>query len=1021
MAILKQLPPVHLRLILPAIVCLSMSSHFAQAQTFTLIDDFEGYTVATYSGGSTAFVASGGPWQSNTAAATGLVAIQNDSITNHLAHGWATGTRGASRAVTPITNSSAGTYYFRIRTADTTPDVSFGLSDVTSGTTFAFGDFEVQVALITSGGAPAIGARNGSTFQTLATGLNANTWYDVWISVDNTTDTYDVFYGTSGNPAIVGTQIANDFAFRNGLAANDLTTFMTLSNNHADLQAHLDDIRYSSSTLPDTLDGITYVDATTSNTARWDGTTFTPAAQGNTIIDNNWETRSFGTNGEVFESNADGAEDAPLLVTTITGLDPDTEYVLYGYFWDASTGNWAIKASADSANIDDNDSPSDLSDDFLPSSPIYSFASDSNAGGTATDASPALGAAFATAPLLTEADRTLMVAPLGTATSDGSGNIAIFIDDLANVDQSRRTWFDGVGYKLATPLDPAEDEDQDGLTNGEEATAGTNPYIADTDGDTYSDGEEIAAGSDPLNAASFPPLPGNSIEIAPDGAWTWFNDERAIFHLGKLYAGYVLADGRYGVTRYDPQTNTSSHAIISTAASKERDDHNNPSITVLPDNKLLLVYSKHITNDNFYHRTSLVAEPASIEDWGPEIAFDTSIGVDGPNNTYANTYRLSGESDKIYNFHRNINFNPTITISSDNGATWGTPTHFINTGGGGTRPYPRYCSNHIDRIDLIYTDGHPRDVNNSVYHMYYNAGAFYQTDGTLIDTFANLPLDHDGGQKGSVVYQYSNAAWGAGEGPDDWIPGGRGWTWDIHYGTDGNPVCLFQVQVDNVTGTGWNHDRIYYYYARWTGTTWEKKFIAHGGRGIYSAEDDYGGGMALDPSNPNAVYFSSNAAAPFNLGDISNVPLSPNERYEIWRGVTKDEGQTFTWEQITVNSSADNLRPIVPENHGYDRTLIWFNGSYSSYLNFDCRVLALMENKLAIETSSFSLPSHSGSLTWSSSPGRSYRIGATTDLLGFPHDAAIGIPSAGGSTSHTFNIPAALIDSPKGFFRVEEE
>ena len=430
-----------------------------------------------------------------------------------------------------------------------------------------------------------------------------------------------------------------------------------------------------------------------------------------------------------------------------------------------------------------------------------------------------------------------------------------------------------------------------------------------------------------------PPLPGNGIEIAPDGAWTWFNDERAILHQGSLYSGYVKGTGQTGITRHDLTTGENFHMVITTPASQQLDDHNNPSITELPDGRLTVLYSKHISGSQFYQRTSLVQLPTTNADWGPEVTIAMPAA-----NTYANTYRLTGESNALYNFSRCINFNPTLTISTDNGATWGASRQLIGTGSGTTRPYPRYCSNGTDRIDLIYTDGHPRDVENSVYHMYCKSGSLYKTDGTLIDSLANIPLDHDAGKKGNIIYPFSNAAWGPGDGPDNWIPTGRGWTWDVQYGSGQVPACVFQVQVG--TDATWSTSRVYYYYARWTGTSWQRKFIAQGGRGIYAAESDYGGGMCLDPEDPRIVYFSSNAADPFALGDINNVPLRANNRYEIYRGFTADGGLTFTWTQVTVDSVSDNLRPIVPPRHGRQEFLLWFNGTYTSYTNFSTKVLA---------------------------------------------------------------------------------
>lgn len=416
-------------------------------------------------------------------------------------------------------------------------------------------------------------------------------------------------------------------------------------------------------------------------------------------------------------------------------------------------------------------------------------------------------------------------------------------------------------------------------------------------------------------------IDGAIVEIAPNGLWTWYNDERAIYHNGFLFVGYVRTDGDYGIMRYSPYTGERSETIISTARSRQRDDHNNPSLTVLPDGRLLAVYAKHGAANEFYSRTSLNALPATLEDWGPEQIKGTPSAT-----TYAHTYRLPAEGNKIYNFFRSFNNNPSLVLSNDNGNTWGTPVNFIYQNATMNRPYTKYASNDLDRIDLTYTDGHPRFLSNSLYHLYYKEGAFHKTDGTVIKQIEDLPLNHPNGERGTVVYQYSGAAWGANDGPDDWIPAGRAWTWDTSYQLNGDPVTVFQVSKD--VNDNYKDTRIFYYYARWTGQAWQKRMIAQAGRPTASIEKDYAGGMAIDPDNPNIVYISSNAADPTDISTISNVPLNSNERYEIWKGVTNDGGLTFSWSPVTSNSTVDNLRPIVPKNHGANQHVIWFDGQY---------------------------------------------------------------------------------------------
>lgn len=52
------------------------------------------------------------------------------------------------------------------------------------------------------------------------------------------------------------------------------------------------------------------------------------------------------------------------------------------------------------------------------------------------------------------------------------------------------------------------DDDNDGLTNSEEARFGSDPSNPDTDGDGFLDGEEVAAGHDPTRSAPDDKLPG---------------------------------------------------------------------------------------------------------------------------------------------------------------------------------------------------------------------------------------------------------------------------------------------------------------------------------------------------------------------------------------------------------------------------------------------------------------------------------------------------------------------------------
>lgn len=420
------------------------------------------------------------------------------------------------------------------------------------------------------------------------------------------------------------------------------------------------------------------------------------------------------------------------------------------------------------------------------------------------------------------------------------------------------------------------------------------------------------------------------VTLAPDGAWTWFNDPRAIYHNGFLYFGYSRSDGKTALSVFQPGRGST---VLWTSSWTERDDHDNPGLLALEDGRLLAIYSRHGATENFSCRMSLSTNPVSAAGWSSESTINA-----GARATYANPFRLSAEPGVVYNFFRALNFNPSVIVSTNNASTWLEPRVLIKSGtNSSVRPYVKYTSDFVKRIDFLYTDGHPNQRANSLYHMFYQRGTLYRTDGTVLKPFSEIPVLHDAGERGSVIYHYNEEPT---DDPNDHIPFGRAWCWDIVNPGDEHPVCVFSVHRRR-PGTHWSDDRIFYYYARWTGSTWRKQFIAHAGRPLYSGERDYAGGICLDPENPGIVYLSSNAANPFNVKEMRNVPLDEQGRYEIFQGTTTNSGVTFTWKPITSKSANDNLRPYVPRNHGKLPAVIWIRGEYTGYATHHCAVVGL--------------------------------------------------------------------------------
>ena len=430
-----------------------------------------------------------------------------------------------------------------------------------------------------------------------------------------------------------------------------------------------------------------------------------------------------------------------------------------------------------------------------------------------------------------------------------------------------------------------------------------------------------------LSATS--PAPGeNIIELTDDGGWCWFQDERAVIADGTLVVGCVStgngdADRKGDVQAIVLDLATGSSQLVELHDRLGADDHNAPAFEMLPGQRLVAVYATHGRANGFWYRISAANDPTR---WGPIREY---VPTEDSSITYSNVFRLTAENDRVFNFYRGYagSFKPSYAWSDDDCRTWQNGGVFINVPGEFRhRPYVKYASHGVDTIHMVYTNGHPRNYDNSLYHIYYRAGVLHDSRGMTIAPLAEGVAQPD---LGTVIFagDEENVAWPC----------------DLQLDRNGSPVAVYSVQKDargSPSGhpdSGQDHR---YRYAVWDGSGWDDSEMAYAGTRLYSGEDDYTGLACVDPDDIGTVFISTNA------DPATGTPLISSEdgqrHYEIFEGITSDHGRTWTWNSITSNSSEDNLRPIVPKWNEQSTALLWLRGSMRTYTDYDLRPVALI-------------------------------------------------------------------------------
>jgi len=394
-------------------------------------------------------------------------------------------------------------------------------------------------------------------------------------------------------------------------------------------------------------------------------------------------------------------------------------------------------------------------------------------------------------------------------------------------------------------------------------------------------------------------------KIVDDAAWCWFSDPRAVYHSGKLeriYYGYINSQGDVMIGARDEKTGRTE--TFNLHPNLQIDDHNVPSILFLPDGRLLVFYSHH--NGKLFMRKSKHAE--DITQWEEERILD--FGLQENPLCYSHPVMLSEENNRIYLFFRCqyaadgapsfSDWYQMVSFSDDMGKTWAKGRRLIDSYDVNNTVYMKVSSDNVGRIDILFTDGHPKIGASSVYHMYYEKGLFHQTNADTIDGFNSMPIGID---KVNKVYDVT-------------VNQTKSWIWDIAVDENGDPV---------VTYTQYPHETDHrFHYARWDGTKWQDEELCAGGGyitrlrpGARLREGHYSGGIVLDHQNTDIVYLAREVNGKFEI--------------QRWR---RDQGK-WVVDNITTHSNEDNIRPYVVKcSPPGTSTVLWMRGIYHHYTDY---------------------------------------------------------------------------------------
>lgn len=398
----------------------------------------------------------------------------------------------------------------------------------------------------------------------------------------------------------------------------------------------------------------------------------------------------------------------------------------------------------------------------------------------------------------------------------------------------------------------------------------------------------LLAAAAAVSAASPSPRPAR---VLGHGAWSWFGDPRAVSYRGSTYAGWIDGHGDVRIAAYDQRRGTVLHGPV-LKRHLGRDDHNNPSLVVRPDGRLMVFFSPHSGRNlpppgipsRMYYRLS--RRPGDIRSFGPlrTVRPNTPGGL---GYTYPNPVQIGRT---VLLFWRGGNWQPTLSTWRP-GRRWSRARTVIRAAGS-QRPYVKYAARQGRGIDMAFTQGNPGSARTSIYYGRLRRGRFLSASGATVGRLASGPLTP---RRADRVYNGRGRS-------------GRAWIMDTAIGRDGRPAMVFATYPARRA--------VDYRYARWDGRRWRQRVML---RSQPPLAGNYPAGASLDHADPSVVVLARKVGG----------------RFEIERWRTPDGGRTWRSEAVTRDSRQDNVRPVVPRG---GHAVVWMRGRYRHWRAYFTRI-----------------------------------------------------------------------------------